>query len=99
MFQSELSSEDYFTLAHSADQTHAGDCKSEQGYQCMDIVDTDRYIHFSLFCQMTLRTMFNARCEKLKELGYSVTLSKLQPTNCTPKNNLIVASLSETDVR
>ena len=25
------------------------------------------------------------------ERGYSVTLSKLQPFNCTPKNNLIVA--------
>ena len=29
-------------LAHCADQTHAGDIKSDQGYRAMDIVDTDR---------------------------------------------------------
>ena len=40
---SELPAESYFTLAHCADQTHAGDCKAEQGYTCMDIVDTDRW--------------------------------------------------------
>ena len=30
------------------------------------------------------------RCERVREKGYSVTLSKLQPPSCTPKNNLIV---------
>ena len=59
-------------LAHCADQTHAGDIKSDQGYRAMDIVDTDR-------------------CEAVREEGYSVTLSKLHPPDCTPKNNLIVA--------
>ena len=58
-------------LAHCADQTHAGDIKSEQGYRAMDIVDTDR-------------------CEAVREEGYEVTLSKLHPQDCTPKNNLIV---------
>lgn len=72
MFSTELPAESFFTLAHCADQTHAGDCKAEQGYTCMDLVDTDR-------------------CEYLKERGYSVTLSKLEPFNCTPKNNLIIA--------
>ena len=42
LFSSSLSAESYFTLAHCADQTHAGDCKAEQGYTCMDLVDTDR---------------------------------------------------------
>ena len=61
----------YEVLAHCADQTHAGDLKSEQGYLCMDIVDSDRL-------------------EAVREQGYSVTLSKLDPPSCTPKNNLIV---------
>ena len=44
LFSSSLSAESYFTLAHCADQTHAGDCKAEQGYTCMDLVDTDRWL-------------------------------------------------------
>lgn len=72
-FRAQLGPDSFYTLAHSADQTHAGDTKSEQGYTCMDIVDTDR-------------------CSLLQELGYNVTLSKLQPNDCTPKNNLIVAT-------
>ena len=43
MFSTELPAESFFTVAHCADQTHAGDCKAEQGYTCMDIVDTDRW--------------------------------------------------------
>ena len=31
------------------------------------------------------------RCEAVREEGYTVTLSKLHPLDCTPKNNLIVA--------
>nr|CAI5843191.1 unnamed protein product [Callosobruchus analis] len=35
--------EDYLVLAHSADQTHEADnAKTNQGYLCMDLVDTDR---------------------------------------------------------
>jgi len=30
------------------------------------------------------------RCFRAREKGYSVTLSKLYPLNCTPKNNLII---------
>ena len=44
MFAAELQAESFFTLAHCADQTHAGDCKAEQGYTCMDLVDTDRWV-------------------------------------------------------
>ena len=44
MFSTELPAESFFTLAHCADQTHAGDCKAEQGYTCMDLVDTDRWV-------------------------------------------------------
>ena len=44
MFSAELPAESFFTLAHCADQTHAGDCKAEQGYTCMDLVDTDRWV-------------------------------------------------------
>ena len=44
MFSTELPAESFFTVAHCADQTHAGDCKAEQGYTCMDIVDTDRCV-------------------------------------------------------
>ena len=44
MFYAELQAESFFTLAHCADQTHAGDCKAEQGYTCMDLVDTDRFV-------------------------------------------------------
>ena len=44
MFAAELEAESFFTLAHCADQTHAGDCKAEQGYTCMDLVDTDRFV-------------------------------------------------------
>ena len=66
----------YEVVAHCADQTHAGDMKSSQGFLCMDIVDTDR-------------------CEAAREQGYTVTLSKLQPPNCTPKNNLIVGQPTE----
>ena len=44
MFAAELQAESFFTLAHCADQTHAGDCKAEQGYTCMDLVDTDRLV-------------------------------------------------------
>ena len=44
MFSAELPAESFFTVAHCADQTHAGDCKAEQGYTCMDIVDTDRWV-------------------------------------------------------
>ena len=43
MFSAELTAESFFTVAHCADQTHAGDCKAEQGYTCMDLVDTDRW--------------------------------------------------------
>ena len=68
---STLPENSYEVLAHCADQTHAGDIKSEQGYRAMDIVDTDR-------------------CEAVREEGYEVTLSKLHPQDCTPKNNLIV---------
>ena len=68
---STLPENSYEVLAHCADQTHAGDIKSEQGYRAMDIVDTDR-------------------CEAVREEGYEVTLSKLHPLDCTPKNNLIV---------
>lgn len=33
----------YLSMAHAADQTHDNDnVKTNQGYQCMDIVDTDR---------------------------------------------------------
>lgn len=33
----------YFSLAHAADQTHGeGNAKTQQGYFCMDIVDSDR---------------------------------------------------------
>lgn len=33
----------YFNLAHAADQTHGeGNAKTQQGYFCMDIVDSDR---------------------------------------------------------
>ena len=72
MFRSStLPENSYEVLAHCADQTHAGDIKSEQGYRAMDIVDSDR-------------------CEAVREEGYSVTLSKLHPLDCTPKNNLIV---------
>ncbi|XP_060519883.1 glutathione S-transferase C-terminal domain-containing protein homolog [Cylas formicarius] len=36
----------YFDLAHAADQTHDKDnAKTEQGYRCMDIIDTDRKLH------------------------------------------------------
>jgi len=61
----------YFVIAHSADQTHAGGEKCEQGKLCMDIVDTDRGLG-------------------VKEKGYNVTLSKLEPKDCTPKNNLLI---------
>ena len=46
-FRAQLGPDSFYTLAHSADQTHAGDTKSEQGYTCMDIVDTDRCVEFS----------------------------------------------------
>ena len=55
MFSTELPAESFFTVAHCADQTHAGDCKAEQGYTCMDIVDTDRCVEIqghSMLCTM-----------------------------------------------
>ena len=63
--------ESYLVLAHSADQTHTGLEKCEQGRLCMDIVDSDRGWG-------------------VREQGYSVTLSKLEPKDCTPKNNLLI---------
>jgi len=66
----------YFVLAHSADQTHAGGEKCEQGRLCMDIVDTDRGL-------------------AVREKGYTVTLSKLEPRDCTPKNNILIGVPSD----
>lgn len=37
--------EDYLKIAHAADQTHVGDAKRDQGYFCMDLVDTDRKLY------------------------------------------------------
>ncbi|KAF7267634.1 hypothetical protein GWI33_019126 [Rhynchophorus ferrugineus] len=38
--------EQYFNLAHAADQTHETEnAKTKQGYFCMDIVDTDRRLY------------------------------------------------------
>lgn len=38
--------ENYFNLAHASDQTHDSDnCKTHQGYKCMDVIDTDRKLY------------------------------------------------------
>lgn len=62
----------YLSLAHAADQTHDKEnVKTEQGYKCMDVIDTDRKL-------------------QAEEMGYTVRLGKLEPFDCTPKNNLLV---------
>ena len=41
-FRCELSQDNYFTLTHAADQTHENDPKQDQGFTCMNIIDSDR---------------------------------------------------------
>lgn len=43
IFKSKINTRSYLVLGHSADQTHdKNNAKTEQGYRCMSIIDTDR---------------------------------------------------------
>ncbi|XP_066599445.1 glutathione S-transferase C-terminal domain-containing protein homolog [Prorops nasuta] len=50
IFRMNMSSRDYMILSHAADQTHdTQNAKTEQGYLCMTIIDTDRKWHAEKF--------------------------------------------------
>ncbi|XP_046746732.1 glutathione S-transferase C-terminal domain-containing protein homolog [Diprion similis] len=46
LFKSKIDPRSYLVLGHSADQTHdKNNAKTNQGYKCMSIIDTDRKLH------------------------------------------------------
>lgn len=75
--RSDFSVDDYFCIAHGADQSHAEEiantvkAKCDQGQLCMDIIDYDR------------RTL-------AEEQSYRVYSTKLEPVTCTQKNRLLI---------
>lgn len=50
VFKKQIDSKEYMILSHAADQTHdKQNVKTEQGYECMAIIDTDRKLQAEQF--------------------------------------------------
>ncbi|CRL03371.1 CLUMA_CG016265, isoform B [Clunio marinus] len=84
IYRNVLSTRDLINIAHCSDQTHDAKNvkhinveKAQQGYFCMDVIDTDRLL-------------------RANELGYSTTLTRLHPENCSLKNRLLIGKFNET---
>uniref|UniRef100_A0A1A9WL01 Glutathione S-transferase C-terminal domain-containing protein homolog n=1 Tax=Glossina brevipalpis TaxID=37001 RepID=A0A1A9WL01_9MUSC len=79
-FRQVLSEKDFMYIAHTADQAHALgtlNCKPEKTKQG----------------QLCMDIVDTDRKLQAEEAGYEVTLTRLKPEDCTPKNRLLVGLL------
>lgn len=74
--QNEITAQDFMHIAHCADQAH-------------DLIKTSN-VEKSVQGQFCMDVVDTDRKMYAEECGYSVTLSRLQPEDCTPKNRLLV---------
>lgn len=77
--QNEITTQDFMHIAHCADQAH-------------DLAKTSNAVK-SVQGQFCMDVVDTDRKLYAEECGYSVTLSRLQPEDCTPKNRLLVGSI------
>lgn len=77
--QHDITAQDFMYIAHCADQAH-------------DLTKTDNAAK-SVQGQLCMDIVDTDRKLYAEECGYTVTLSRLQPEDCTPKNRLLVGSL------
>lgn len=75
----DITAQDFMHIAHCADQAH-------------DLAKTSN-AKKSVQGQFCMDVVDTDRKLHAEEFGYSVTLSRLQPENCTPKNRLLVGSV------
>lgn len=85
MIQKRLTYDDIITIAHCADQRH-------EPLPGMEESELDEQ---GSLCTDIIDT---DRKLKAEELGYEVTLKRLHPESCTPKNRLLVGVIERTSV-
>lgn len=82
-FQKVLSEKEFMYIAHTADQAHALgtlNCAPETTKQG----------------QLCMDIVDTDRKLQAEQFGYEVTLTRLKPESCTPKNRLLIGKLSKT---
>lgn len=81
IFSSIFSGEEFMRISHCSDQTH-----DESNVKHINIEKaTQGYFSMDI--------IDTDRCERAKELGYLVKLTRLVPENCTLKNRLLIGKI------
>lgn len=79
VFREKIDNRSYLVVGHSADQTHdKNNSKTEQGYKCMAVVDTDRKLHAEQFDYVVhLGKLVPDNCTPKNNLLVGIPKSKL----------------------